>query len=107
MYFRSGLKNFGGPCVSLLQLRPEVKIFHLGQSPLYCNLKSRSQELGIKVGRGELGISENLSGVATIEVWGCSDGRTLEEQKKQKVLQKKHAERRGQVVTENWLLFKN
>jgi hypothetical protein len=99
--WRHGLKKFGGPHTILFRLYPKFERIDSGDAPpLYCNFKNRSEAFGISFGR-HFSVDGEFSNVSEVEVWACSGEEALQEQKKQKLWQKRQAQKHA-VVPRNW-----
>jgi len=99
--WRHSLKRFGGPNTILFRFHPKFARIDSGDSPsLYCNFKNRSDAFGISFGR-HFSVDGEFSNVSEVEVWACSGEEALQEQKKQKLWQKRQAQRHA-VVPRNW-----
>ncbi|PAV59090.1 hypothetical protein WR25_10786 [Diploscapter pachys] len=93
--WRHSGKRFGGPATTLLLLEPKIQK-HEAANSIYCNLKLRSEALGISF-LEHVKIDKELSDVLEIETWGCSGAKTLQEQQKLKQWQQQQAERNKRV----------
>ncbi|KAI6241510.1 TLDc domain-containing protein [Aphelenchoides fujianensis] len=101
--WKHSTKPMGTTLSRCFQLTPTFKqIESRNPEPIFCNFKYKSSEFGLGF-KDAFKIPAEFDNVAAIEVWGCGDDKSIEDQETLKARQRAAAERNQKVpLPGNW-----